>query len=80
MDSDVIGDMDNVVGLEYGSYFDFAAEVVEEAAVTVIIGDYGLATAESVIGDDIDDDDCDDFDVLDFVGFFGERIYLFSFI
>ena len=61
MDCDVIDDIDNVDGLEYGSYFGFGEEVVGEAAVAVIVCDYGLAAAESVIGDDIDDNDCDDF-------------------
>ena len=62
----VVGDVDNVNGLEGCCCFGFGEEVVKEAAVVVIIGDYGLPAAESVIGDDIDDDDddCDGTDLF----------------
>ena len=61
MNCNAVGDVDNVDGLEDCYCFGFGEEVIGEAAVAVIVGDYGLAAAESVIGDDIDDNDCDDF-------------------
>ena len=78
LEYDAVDDGDNVDGLEADSYFGFAAEVVGEA-VAVIVGDCGLLTAGSVIGDDINDEDWDYFGALGFVIFFVERKYLFSF-
>ena len=48
--------------MESGYCFGFGTAVVGEATVAVIVCDSGLAPAETVIGDDINDDD--DYDAL----------------